>query len=411
VLRIAVIGCGIAGPAAALFLKKLNAEVTVFDKVTNLCPVGAGFLLQPAGLNVLNQLGLAHSLIAQGVPIVGLHGINHKQRVVLDLRYRDLVAHHMGLGMHRAVLYKELMRHMVDAEILINHPCDIVTLEQNFERVTLIDHQGNKHGPYDCVVIADGARSKLRDTLACKIKTKSYEWGALWSIGSDKEHQFNNVLEQVYKHTEVMSGILPMGHNAEQLLVSFFWSLKKSHYQQWLDTPFGKWQNKVIEVWPQLSGFLEQFHNHNDFAFASYYDVRVYPWHDKRIVIIGDAAHGMSPQLGQGANLGLIDAKILHDCLSEHPVPRALALYTQRRKNQVHFYQRASRFVTPWFQSSSYFMGCLRDLVHGLFCKTPIIKQQMLLTLACMKMGYFKSTPIDAFPPLFLDATDTTEHR
>lgn len=410
-LRIAVIGCGIAGPAAALFLSRLNAEITVFDKVANLCPVGAGFLLQPAGLDVLNQLGLAQSLIAQGAPIVGLHGINHKQRVVLDLRYRDLVAHHMGLGMHRAVLYKELMHHMLTAGIRINHPCDIVTLEQSGEEVIISDSQGNQHGPYDCVVIADGARSKLRDSLACAIKTKAYEWGALWSIGTDKEYQFSNVLEQVYKHTEVMAGILPMGHNAEHLLVSFFWSLKTSAYQQWLDTPFGQWQNKVTNVWPQLSGFLEQFNTHNDFAFATYYDVRVYPWHDKRVVIIGDAAHGMSPQLGQGANLGLIDAKILYECFNEQSVPGALALYTQRRKAQLQFYQRASRFVTPWFQSSSYSMGFLRDLVHGLFCKTPIIKQQMLLTLACMKMGYFTSTPYDAFPPLFLDDPNPPSHN
>lgn len=157
----------------------------------------------------------------------------------------------------------------------------------------------------------------------------------------------------------------------------------------------------MLGIWPQLSGFLEQFDTHQDLAFASYYDVQVYPWHDNRVVVIGDAAHGMSPQLGQGANLGLLDAQCLSDCLSQHNVPEALALYTQRRTSQVRFYQRASRFVTPWFQSSSRSMGTLRDLMHGILCKTPIIKQQMLLTLACMKTGYLSSISRDAFSALF----------
>ena len=117
--------------------------------------------------------------------------------------------------------------------------------------------------------------------------------------------------------------------------------------------------------------------------------------------MIGDAAHGMSPQLGQGANLGLIDAKVLFECIKNFSIPEALAQYSLARKAQLRYYQQASRFVTPWFQSSSSSMGILRDLVHGMLCKTPIIKQQMLLTLACMKTGYFKSTALDSFPPLF----------
>ena len=174
-LSIAVIGCGIAGPAAALFLRQLGAAVTVFDKVANLCPVGAGFLLQPAGLDVLNQLGLAQSLINQGAPIIGLHGCNHRGKVVVDLRYQDLVPHHMGLGMHRAALYKELMQAMQAQGIKIINPCTIVHLEQNSDKVLLKDANSNQYGPYDCVVIADGARSNLRSFVTNQIKVKPYE--------------------------------------------------------------------------------------------------------------------------------------------------------------------------------------------------------------------------------------------
>ncbi|KTD49064.1 kynurenine 3-monooxygenase [Legionella rubrilucens] len=399
-LNIAVIGCGIAGPAAALFLKKSGAQVTVFDKVSQLVPVGAGFLLQPAGLHILSKLDLVRPLLEKGVPIHGLHGRNHNNKVVLDLKYRDLVPHHMGLGLHRAVLYEELFKAMQSQGIVIKNPCEITRIDNQPHQVTLFDREGHHYGPYDCVVLADGSRSTLRQALTITTRVKPYEWGALWAIGEDEDDRFKHTLEQVYHQTEIMAGMLPMGYRNNRRLISFFWSLKRDQFSQWQNTPLIRWKEQVVTLWPQLAAFLKQFTRHDQFALASYLDVRMYPWHEKRVVVIGDAAHGMSPQLGQGANLGLIDASVLAQCLVQDDVPDALARYSRERRPQLRFYQSASRFVTPWFQSSHPLMGRLRDALHGPFCKTPLLKQQMLLTLACMKTGYFSSTPLQAFPPL-----------
>ncbi len=400
-MNIAIIGCGIAGPAAALFLKQSGIDVTVFDKVADLKPVGAGFLLQPAGLDVLNQLGLAQSLLKKGAIVSGLQGHNHKGKMVLDLRYADLVSWHTGLGMARPVLYEELYQAMIARNIQIIHPCDIQEIDNNQDRVLLKNSEGRVFGPYDCVIIADGCRSTLRHYLPVSIQVKPYKWGALWAIGKDTHQQFGSVLEQQYKHTEIMTGMLPMGHEDNNLLLSFFWSLHEDCYQNWLNTPFSEWREQVSEFWPKLKLFLTQFHSHQDFTFARYADINMYPWHHQRVVAIGDAAHGMSPQLGQGANLALIDACILSDCLQQSPVTQALSTYSQTRKSQLHFYQNASRFVTPWFQSSSHLMGLLRDQFHGLFCRTPVIRKQMLLTLACMKNGYFSATDLNKFSKFF----------
>lgn len=388
-LNVAVIGCGITGPAAALFLKKLSANVTVFDRVGDLRPVGAGFLLQPAGLDVLQQLGLLTSLLANGIPIEALHGLNHKGKLVLDLRYRDLVPHHTGLGMHRAVMYEALYQAMEQQGIEIINPCEITDVSQFEDSVCLKDNKGEQYGPFDCVILADGIRSSLRHTLFPKMKVTPYPWGALWAICADKKGQFGHILEQRYQRTNKMAGILPMGYQGQERLVSFFWSMHQSDLEAWRQMPLDHWKKEVLSLWPELDAFLDQFTTHEMFKYAGYADVRMYPWHCGRVVSIGDAAHGMSPQLGQGANLGLLDAMVLFECLQQNPVPEALALYSKQRKSQLDFYQTASRFVTPWFQSSSKTMGVLRDLLHGSFCKMPLIRRQMLLTLACMKTGYY----------------------
>jgi 2-polyprenyl-6-methoxyphenol hydroxylase-like FAD-dependent oxidoreductase len=386
-LKVAVIGCGIVGPASALFLDNMGASVTLFDRVDSLKPVGAGILLQPAGLDVLKRLELFEKVVAHGAPITNLHGLNHNGKLVLDLHYKHLVESHEGLGIARGALYRSLFEQITKSSIDVINPCEIVGIKQTDADVLLTDNHAKRHGPFDCVIIADGANSTLRNQMNIKCKVKPYAWGALWAIAKDENQCFTTSLEQIYKYTHTMAGILPMGHDENVLRVSFFWSMHESQYPVWKGASLGKWKESVLSLWPKLEPILGQLQHHDDLAFARYNDVKTYPWHDGRIVLIGDAAHGMSPQLGQGANLGLIDAMVLTKCLSEQPVLEALSEYTKRRKSQLNYYQRASRFITPWFQSSNPVMGYLRDLLHGYFCKTPILKTQMLLTLACMKTG------------------------
>lgn len=391
-MKIAIIGCGIAGTVAALFLKQMKADVTLFEQVEILKPVGAGFLLQPAGLEVLAQLNLVESLYKKGAPIYQLLGMNHRQRVVLDLSYADLNPAHIGLGMHRQVIYAELMDKIAAENIPIRTGCQIIDLFQDKNAVFLKNHEGKLFGAFDAVVIADGARSTLRQKLTIQTHVMPYLWGALWTTAVDKEGLFSTILEQKYKSTHTMIGILPIRKLEAGIQVSFFWSMHESQYPHWQQQALSAWKSKVLSLWPELENFLTQFTHHEQFAFARYADVRCNQWHDGRVVVIGDAAHGMSPQLGQGANLSLIDAKVLKECfISSNSVMHALQQYSTKRKHQLGFYQMASRFVTPWFQSSSKSMGYLRDLLHGYFCKMPLIKQQMLYTLACKKTGFFSS--------------------
>ena len=121
---------------------------------------------------------------------------------------------------------------------------------------------------------------------------------------------------------------------------------------------------------------------------AQYADVRMQHWHHENILVIGDAAHAMSPQLGQGANMALVDAWHAAQCLarSSH-VASAWADYSQKRAAHIRYYQMASRAMTPLYQSH-YPVGFLRDLGTSLTRRIPTLHRQTLLTLSGAKQGW-----------------------
>src|SRR5678816_3380764 len=88
--RIGIIGCGVAGQAAATFLAECGHDVTVFERFAEPRPIGAGLLLQPTGLAVLRALGLDEAALAQGGKVLGLEAKTAGGRAVLDLAYADL---------------------------------------------------------------------------------------------------------------------------------------------------------------------------------------------------------------------------------------------------------------------------------------------------------------------------------
>ena len=109
------------------------------------------------------------------------------------------------------------------------------------------------------------------------------------------------------------------------------------------------------------------------------------PWRE-RMVFIGGAAPGMSPQLGQGVNMALLDAQALAVALAAKPnIADAFAAYARERTRHVAIYQRLSRWLTPRFQSDSRVLAPLRDTFFAPLGRLPYAKPQMLKILAGTK--------------------------
>ncbi len=89
-MKVAVVGCGAAGAAAAVFLKRAGHQVTVYEQAPECRAVGAGFLLQPSGMDVLRELGIYSEVVSRASEVRRLHVLEKDGRDLMELRYGEL---------------------------------------------------------------------------------------------------------------------------------------------------------------------------------------------------------------------------------------------------------------------------------------------------------------------------------
>ncbi|KAF1006159.1 MAG: FAD-dependent urate hydroxylase [Luteibacter sp.] len=378
-MRVGIVGYGTAGQAAAILLGRQGHEVTVFEKSPVLGPVGAGFLLQPTGLAVLDRLALAEKALALGQRIDELHGTTPSGRAVMAMRYADRRPGCFGLGMTRGALF-ELLRSADAGATTVRTGIRIVAHDEATS--SLHDEEGHVHGPFDLVVVADGAHSVLRPHCKGQVRRESlYPWGAVWCLLRVDDWHAHEHLLQRYAGTRTMIGMLPVGTRPghEGRWVTFFFSLPGDRVECFDDAALDDMKREAVALWPELAPHLASLERADQLHKARYRDVVLRRPHHGHLVVIGDAAHAMSPQLGQGVNMALLDAEALADALAAHDdIDKALGAYRRGRHAHVRTYQFMSRWLTPLFQSDHAWLGPGRDALFGPMGRLPGVRGTML---------------------------------
>lgn len=389
-LRIAIVGYGTAGQAAAVFLHAQGHAVRVFEQAPAPGPVGAGFLLQPTGLGVLAELGLHERVLERGQRIDRLHGCNLRGRNVMDMCYVDHAPGCFGLGLTRGSLF-EVLR---DAYPDVAGICTGTRIDQvGADGRHLLDSEGHSYGPFDLIIAADGAHSRLRSAAPKQVKRERlYPWGALWCLVPAEAWPHADELRQRYAGTREMIGMLPVGHRVGHTgrWLTFYFSLPGDEVDHFNADAFERMRQRVAELWPEVSQPLSHIESAQQMNRARYRDVLMRSPVEGRVVFLGDAAHAMSPQLGQGVNMALLDAQALADGLvAGTDIDDALELYRRRRRSHLAVYQRMSRWLTPLFQSAHTSLAGMRDVAFGPLGRMPVARGQMLKILTGTKRGWF----------------------
>ncbi|MCC1492073.1 NAD(P)/FAD-dependent oxidoreductase [Cognatishimia sp. F0-27] len=384
-LRIGIAGAGIGGLALASMLARAGVQVTVFDQFEAPRPVGSGLVIQPVGQMVLAELGALDAALAAGNRIYRMAGRDAESgRRVLDVSYDASGDPRFGLAIHRAALFDILLDAAQAQGVAVTpgHRATDVVRDAR-QGMTLRFAEGPCAGPFDMIVDATGAGSRLSP-----LRSRALPFGALWSTVDWPTNTAlpRTDLRQAYVAAHKMVGILPLGTmpGQEGRKAAIFWSLRTDAHEDWCRAGLAAWKTEATRIWPKFAPFCDQITAPEQMVFAQYSHGTLARPYDDGITYIGDAAHRASPQLGQGANMALLDAIALARALEKANGDVALAqrFYAQARRWHVRAYQAMSWAFTPQYQSDSRSLPWIRDRI--LFPISQVRPANALLTrLVC----------------------------
>lgn len=358
-MKIAVAGAGIGGLAAASLLHDRGHEVTIFDQMAAPQPVGSGLVIQPVGQAVLHEIGAGAYCADKGAHLERMQGREATTgRRVLDVRYGRKGKDTFGLSIHRATLFTGLLEQVEARQIEIETTFRVSRAGAG----VLTADDGREVGGFDLVVDALGANSPLSPLVSVPLP-----YGAVWGTVDwpDETELPYTWLSQRYRRAANMIGAMPCGSlpGENTRKAAIFWSLPTTAEGAFRARGLAAWREEACALWPAFAPLLDQITDLSQMTMARYgHGTLTKPYGDG-IAFIGDSAHRASPQLGQGANMALLDALALARALEQRSGQTALRLYSEARRRHVAIYQAMSWAFTPQYQSNSRVLPWLRDHV------------------------------------------------
>lgn len=375
--RIAIVGAGPAGLTAAIAAAQAGFRATVFERAEDFARIGGGIVIHSNGLRVLERLGLLERFRPLMVPC---------HRLALQLadgseafsEYGDLpIPHNYFAVVLRHQLQEQLLASLADAvPIRFGYRCIAVNHQDGRAR---LQFENGETAEFKIVIGADGAHSEVRQSVPVRVVRKAAGDAFLRGVSDCPTDE--RLVREIWGADGRRFGTAPLTEGRTYFYCSAppgQWSeIRHQHLDAWIDSwePYGR----------RISEVLRHVGNWDEVNYDEPEQIRMTRWYAPPTFLIGDGAHAMMPNYGQGANAAMVDAVVLMTILarslrSGSSLADVGREYDWVRRQFVNRTQSAAWRLGVAAQWTSPAARSIRDLVIRILSRSrPLSRRQLLL--------------------------------
>ncbi|SFU26274.1 FAD-dependent monooxygenase [Paraburkholderia aspalathi] len=333
--KVLIVGGGISGMTLAHGLARAGADVRVVESSHRSDQQGTGISLLGNALRALDRVGLADSCMAAGSGWDTVSVRNDAGEIVSERRpprtFRDDAPG--AIGIMRPKLAEVLEGHALASGARVDYRTSVEDVEQDGNGVSYRLSTGET-GRCDLLVAADGTYSKTRSRVFGTEHHPTYAGQGAWRFTVERPAGFDGLV--LYKHRDGRAvGGLPL---SDTLCYYFFLENAKVHAHMPRERLSEMFRERLEGFSaPDLRAVIGRCDGTRYISYRPF-DILFMPqpWHRGRVVLVGDAAHSVTPQLTSGGGMAIEDAVVLTEELGQRAsIDDALVAYGQRRGERV----------------------------------------------------------------------------
>jgi|TARA_B110000037_G_scaffold8373_1_gene9007 2-polyprenyl-6-methoxyphenol hydroxylase-like FAD-dependent oxidoreductase len=322
-MSIDIIGAGIGGLTLALALEQKGIKYRVYEEANEIKPVGAGIILANNAMQVYEKLGLKNEIEELGCRMqhMKITNTNLNAASSVDLSLYEKKYGVKNIAIHRGELQKLLLKKIDPKKIHLNKKLESLEKKEPF----LLNFSDATQVKSDIVIGADGINSIVRNSFFSNSKIRKAEqvcWRGVTKIETPKE--FKNDLNEAWGGNERF-GFIEISEN------KVYWYALKT-----IDKSINEYTKDDLDLYfKKFHPFVKNLINatpKSQIHTAAITDLKpISNWSGSNFCLIGDAAHAMSPNMGQGACQAIEDSYVLSECLNKYTTEKAFLKYQELR--------------------------------------------------------------------------------